>query len=91
MRAREKGPRMAGLLPVSVGSRANGHRLDEAGWRCPASCRYPADIADERNKWLGLHEQLDTLALRAKLAELELDDLAVWQRNIGHRRSVSGT
>jgi len=39
-------------------------------------------MADERDKWLGLHEQLDTPALRERLAELGLDDLAVWQKKV---------
>ena len=43
---------------------------------------YPDDMADERDKWLGLHEQLDTPALREKLVELGLDDLAVWQKKV---------
>ena len=39
-------------------------------------------MADERDKWLGLHEQLDTPALRERLTELGLDDLAVWQKKV---------
>jgi len=39
-------------------------------------------MADEWDKWLGLHEQLDTPALRERLAELGLDDLAVWQKKV---------
>jgi len=39
-------------------------------------------MADERDNWLGLHEQLDTPALRERLAELGLDDLAVWQKKV---------
>ena len=39
-------------------------------------------MADEREKWLGLHEQLDTPALRKQLAALGLEDLAVWQKKV---------
>lgn len=39
-------------------------------------------MADERDKWFGLHEQLETPALRAKLSALGLEDLAVWQKKV---------
>ena len=37
-------------------------------------------MADKRDNWFGLHEQLDTPAPREKLVGLGLDDLAVWQK-----------
>lgn len=39
-------------------------------------------MGDKGEKWFGLHEQLDTPALRERLAALGLDDLAVWQKKI---------
>ncbi|MGY6588404.1 MAG: DUF3427 domain-containing protein [Wenzhouxiangella sp.] len=37
---------------------------------------------DKRNQWLGLHDLLDTPALREELAALGLEDLAVWQKKV---------
>ena len=39
-------------------------------------------MAEGKNQWFGLHERLDTPALRRKLAQLGLDDLAVWQKKV---------
>lgn len=39
-------------------------------------------MADETIQWFGLHERLDTPALRRELERLGLDDLAVWQKKL---------